>query len=187
MKTCAGLFLILIIWLLYIFFIGCAPTLKGEVFKEATEIPADESIIYLYWTDEANKKCMSSLSYSIIVNEEVITDMIFGGYYKISTKDTNLKISTDYNQNSLANTVGALDLVFGTGAGAVSAMNLAGTKNTNICLNTHPGNAYFIRCFGIHSINCQGSRKLLMKQVDNRRGIYEIRGAKLLPTKIVKE
>lgn len=153
----------LICFLILTYFLGCAPTLKGDIFKEIGDIPNDESVIFIYWTNAVDEKCKAE--FSLKVNRELITDMAYGGYFKYSTSEDFLTFETHVNFKFMV--VGALD------AAMVNSRKLSG--------NALPGKVYFVRCSLIRlNSAAPGQLQLAMKSVDKKRGLYEIRGAKLI-------
>ena len=137
---------------------GCI-TLTGPVFQP-TEPVADKALIYLYWTD-LHVGRTGTLNFSIKANSEEITTMYSGGFYTYYAPPGVLKFESHLNFGFMS--AGLLDVA------------LAPTQRLK--LDVEAGETYFVRC--VDTFMPRG-RALLMFVVDEKRGLYEMRGAKKL-------
>lgn len=156
MKNKISLSLIL---LSILYLSGCATALTGPAFKLTESIPSENTHIYMYWT--GSSKTNQRIDFSIELNDKYITDMRYGGYFLYTGAPGDIDIESSAN------------FTFGQ----MALLDMAFTFNENLKLNAKPGEKYFIRCT---KTGYKGSYKLAMKVVDEKRGLYEIRSAKLL-------
>ena len=155
------LFFKILLFSLFFTLIGCATALKGESFKNADTIPNGKAIVYFYWTDFPDTK--TRIDYSLFANGHKITDMKHGGVFEYIAPEGTLEFTTNVNPTFMA--VGILDAMM--------------APKGKLSLKVEPGHAYYVRCVsnGLSASNYN----LVMMQVDEKRGLYELRGSKLLP------
>lgn len=151
--------------MLYIIFVGiflsgCSATLKGPKFQPISYVSEDKALIHIYWTDNPPYGLrQSSLKFTIKIDETPITIMKHGGYFNLYVGPGEIKLCSHVNFKFMS--VGLLDVA------------LAGTPK--LTFQAEPGQTYYVRC------SKGGHNALTMTLVEKRRGIYEIREAKLLP------
>lgn len=161
--------LTVLIFLFVVSLSGCAATLKGPEFQIVDPVPDNKALIYIYWTDmwtEGAKR--DPMEFTLKMDGKPLTVMIHAGYFKYYVDPGEIHISTHLNFKPLV--VGLLDAA------------LAPVER--LTLHADPGQIYYIRCvvfpprenrFVAHNT------KLPMMLVEERRGVYELSGAKLLP------
>jgi hypothetical protein len=143
---------------------GCAaPELTGPTFTEQDEIPSNQSIVYLYWTDRMEQLTHMRVKFEMVANGHKLLDLSIGGYHVFLADPGELVVTSSAN------------FTFGQ----MGALDVAMTPKKEITLNIEPGKRYFIR--GALT-GRPGRFQLHLTAVDEGRGLYEIRSAKLIDT-----
>lgn len=159
-------------FILIVFLSGCAANLKGTEFQIVDSVPDNKALIYVYWTDmwtEGAKR--DPIEFTLKMDEKPLTVMIHAGYFKYYVDPGEIHLSTHLRFKYLV--AGLLDVAM--------------APTATLTLNAEPGRIYFVRCIVFPPLQGRmgtSSAKLSMMSVEERRGAYEMRGAKLLPQKI---
>jgi ankyrin repeat protein len=144
-------------------FTACMTTpLKGPVFMPLETIPKDKAVIYIYWTDKAAFR--KNVDFTIKADNMPVTTMRHGGYYRFDTSFGSLELSSYLNFKF----------------GAVGILDVARAPSHKLIFsNMKAGNAYYVRC--MIQAHSPSIFSLSMNLVDEKRGLCDIRDAKLLP------
>jgi len=136
---------------LAIFYVGCSSSLSGSLFKPATDIPSDKSIIYLYRPDTGH-----TTEFTIKYNNMEICILESGGYFPFFAEEGKVAISSSVNFK-----------MFSTGL-----LVLAFSGSTDLVFEAEPGKSYYIEC--------RGHQELTKKLVPENYGITDIKVCRLL-------
>ena len=145
-------------WLIFIFiptlfFISCS-SLNGPLVKPVTDIPADQSVVYLYRLDDDVKK-----NYIIEYNDKEMCIMENGGYFPFFVKKGKVKLTSSVDYNFF--TSGLVDLA-------------AGKKD--FFFEAKPGKSYYIKCHTAGAVH----QELSLQLVPENFGSKNIKECKLL-------
>lgn len=154
MSYLNNVFKFLMAFVLSLLFIGCS-SLSGPLFKPATNIPTDKSVIYLYRPND-NKNSEFTITYNNI--EVCILES--GGYFAFFAAEGKVELLSSVNFKLFA--TGLLDQA------------LAGT--TDLIFTAEPEKSYYVQC---QAIGSQG-QELSMKLVPENFGINDIKECRLL-------
>lgn len=139
---------------------GCATTLTGPNFKSVESVPTDGGLVYVYWTDRPESSIRQD--FDMLANGAAFTTIKHGGYFAYNAKPGPMDLEASVNFSF----------------GSMGALDVGLTFNEHVNFNIENGNTYFVRCT---MAGGKGQRKLPMKLVDEKRGLFEIKKAKLLP------
>lgn len=161
-------------FILMIFLSGCAATLKGPAFHAVDSVPDNKALVYVYWTDMLTEGAKRDpAEFTLKMDGKPLTVMIHSGYYKLSVDTGKIYLSSHLNFKPLV-------------AGWLEA---AMAPTETLTFNADPGQIYYVRCIVSPSLEYRLAHnlKLSMMLVDERRGVYELSGAKLLPQLIYSD
>ena len=136
---------------LAIFYVGCASSLSGPLFKPATDIPTDKSIIYLYRPDAGH-----TTEFLITYNNMEICDLQSGGYFPFYAEEGRVDITSTVNFKMFS--TGLFDQAF--------------SGSTDLVFEAEPGKSYYLEC--------RGHQNLSIKLVPESYGISSIKECRLL-------
>jgi len=136
---------------LAVFYMGCSSSLSGPLFKPATDIPTDKSLIYLYRPDEDH-----STEFTITYNNMEICILESGGYFPFFVEEGKVAISSSVNFK-----------LFSTGL-----FDQAVSSSPDLVFEAEPGKSYYVEC--------RGNQSLTKKLVPENFGINDIKECRLL-------
>lgn len=150
MKT----YQLLAIFALGMFYMGCSSG-SGPLFKPITDIPEDQSLIYLYRPDDGR-----STEFTIKCNNKDIGILEKKEYFPFFVEEGKVEISSRVRFKLFA--VGLLDLAI--------------AQSTEFVFKAEPGKAYYIECLADES----EGKKLSINLVPDNYGYIRIRECRLL-------
>ena len=146
-----------LVFALGIFYTGCS-SLSGPLFKPVTDIPRDQSVIYLYRPDDGK-----NTEFTIKCNEKEICVLENTGYLPFFIGEGKVEISSLVRFKLFV--VGILDLAI--------------AQSTEFVFKAEPGKAYYIECVADES----EGKKLSINLVPDNYGFIRIKECRLLPAR----
>lgn len=128
-----------------LFFVGCASTLSGPLFKPVTDIQTDKSVVYLYRPNDDK-----STEFTITYRGNEICVLENGGYFPFFVKEGKVVISSSPNfkmfVTGLAQTGGSEDFIFKAEKGKYYYVLCQASQGNELSMKLMPEN------FGISDI-----------------------------------
>lgn len=153
--------LLIILFPVAVLLSGCVQSLKGPVFHAEEVTPIDKGLVYVYWTEYPGRKI--AVDFSMEANGQFITNMEHGGYFVHEAENGPLEIKSSANFEM----------------GVMGLLDVALTPSKRLELDIDAGEIYYVRCT---LYGGAGHSTLYMAVVDDdKRGLYEVREARLLP------
>jgi hypothetical protein len=144
-----------LVFALGMFYMGCSSA-SGPLFKPITDIPGDQSLIYLYRPDDGK-----STEFTIKCNNKEIGILENKGYFPLCVEEGKVEISSLVRFKLFV--VGLLDRAI--------------AQPTEFVFKAEPGRAYYIECLADES----EGKKLSINLVPDNYGFVRIKECRLLP------
>ena len=135
-------------------YLACS-SLSGPIFKPVSNIPANQSIVYLYRSSD-DKNTEFTMKY----NNNEICVLERGGYFPVFVREGKVEISATLNFK-----------LFST-----ALLDLATSSPSNLVFKADPGKSYYVECQSSEN----NKDELVIKLVPENYGINKIKECKLL-------